>query len=138
MKYVVTIPAINYSFFVADVRGDSMPPLDDREGWKIEEGAWIELAPNLYEWPDGTEAPQTTLCQSLSDPKHYKVFNQPSDVPSNEFEPTKWNYGGTYSRRDWDQFTQKGLAALLKFHEIPDTDPPGAMEEAMRSIRGTH
>ncbi len=137
MSYVVTIPVVNYSFFVADVGGEPMPPLDDREGWEIQEGAWIEVVPNLYEWPDGTQAPQATLCQSTSNPKHYKVFNQPSDVPRDKFRETGRNFGGTYSRRGWDQFTQGGLAALLKFYEIPDTDAPEAMENAMRSIQGT-
>ncbi len=135
MTHVVTIPAINTSFFVADVPGESLPPLKGQPGWEIEEGAWIEVVPNLGEWPQGTEAPQTTLCRSLSNPQHYKVFNRPADADPTEFRATGMNFGGPYSRRGWDRFTREGLVALLKFYEIPDTDPPGAMDEAMRLIR---
>ncbi len=136
MVYLVTIPLIDYSFFVGDVEGDPMHPLESREGWEVQEGVWIEQVPNLYEWLDGTPAPEATLCQSLSDLKHYKVFNHPSDVPTNEFRPTGRNYGGSYSRKRWDRFSREGLSALLKFYEVPDTDAPEAMENAMRSIRG--
>lgn len=136
MKYVVTIPAVNYLYLVGDLPGESSPPLQGEKGWKVQEGGSVEVAANFGESPDGADAPWTTVCQSLSDPKHYKVFNHPSEAPSGEYRTTEWNWGGAYPRKDWDRFVREGLPALMHFHEIPDTDPPGAMDEAMRAIRG--
>ena len=138
MNYVVTIPTINCLFLVEDLPGESTLPLKGPIDWRIEEGGWVELVPNLSEWPNGTAAPQTTVCQSYVNLKRYKVFNRPEDVPHDEFQITGMNWGGFYSRRQWEQFAREGLAALLEFYEIPDTDSPGAMDEVMRSIRGVH
>ena len=135
MKYVVTIPAINYLFLVGDLPGESSPPLHGQEGWTVQEGGSVEVAANFGEWPDGADAPRTTVCQSLGDPGHYQVFNHPDDVPPGQYRATGLSWGGAYPRKDWDRFVRESLPALLNFYAIPDTDPPGADELAMHYIR---
>ena len=93
---------------------------------------------DLYEWPDGEQAPGlATLCQSLDDPQRFEVFKQSSDIREGDFKRTGWAYGGTLSEPDWKRFAQD-LPHVLDFYQIPDTDPPGAMDEVMHSLRAVN
>ena len=138
MTWVVKIPLnpmVRYLFMVETLPSEEATSLQGPGDWAIEEGGRVEVVPDFGEWPYGTKAPQTTVCQALEDPKYYKVFNRPSDVPLDQFQVTGLNWGGFHSRKGWDRYVGQGLAAMLEFSKIPDTDPPGAMEEVMRAIR---
>jgi hypothetical protein len=128
MGYAVKIPIMYTIFFMED-----RP--EEREDMEIEEGARVEVPPNLYRRPDGSEAPEVLLCRSTTDPKHYRVFHDRKDVDPSEFTPTGMTYGGFYTRPMWERFSE-AWPEFKSFYTLPDTDPPGAMEEAMRLIRG--
>ena len=134
MRYLVTIPPTFISFAVVDGPGEGNGTLADHEGWQIEEGAVVEIVPDLYKWAEGAPAPRATLCRSNTDPKHYKVFNQPTDVPD-EFEPTGNNFGGVYSHQRWERYVRDSIPILLKLYQVADTDPPELVDETIRSIQ---
>ncbi len=43
-------------------------------------------------------------------------------------------YGGAYTPAMWERFTT-GIPAMKAFHAIPDDDPPGAVDLALRYLR---
>jgi hypothetical protein len=122
----VTIEPLNTTYFVT-----GSPPGKD---WAIQEDVDLDLACNFHLWPLGEDRPEVVLCSSTSDPKHYKVFNHSREIDPAEFQPTGKNFGGVYSRTSWQRFL-KMLPADLAIQAIPDDDPPGAMDEAIRGIR---
>lgn len=134
MNYVVTIPAIETLFLVGDVPGETRPSLEGPTDWTIETDGWVEVAVNFSEWLSGA-APEMAVGRSLADPKRYKVFTRPQDVPQDQYQTTDWSWGGAYTRDRWEHFAHSGLPALLDLDQIPDNDPPGAMDEVMRRLR---
>ena len=131
----VTIPEMRSTFFAVNMSPNSFPASVDRTDWTIDDDVQLVVPEDLYLWPDGAEAPEpATLCRSKSDSKHYQVFKRPSDVREDEFSRTRMAYGGTLSESHWERFAQE-LPRILKFYRIPDTDPPGAMDEVLQSMR---
>ena len=128
MSCAVKIPGVPAVFFLTDVP-------DDPDELEIEEGAWVEIVSNYALWSGDAEVPRQFLCQSTADPKHYKMFKNTRDINPEEFAPTNLTFGGTFSKTSWNHYVQKAVPFIKSFHAIPDTDPPGAMEEAMRHIR---
>lgn len=124
--YAVTVEPLSAIFFMEE-RPEGIQ-------WEIQEGVDLDNPPNLWLWPDGEPAPEGVLCRSTSDPKRYKVFKYRREIDPGEFQPTGKNFGGIYSKAAWERF-QKFLLAELAIRAIPDDDPPGAMDEAIRSIR---
>ncbi len=127
MGYAVKIPLMYAIFFMED-----RP--EEQEDMEIEEGAWAEVPPNLYRRPDRSKAPEVLLCRSTTDPKHYRVFHDRNEIDPSGFTPTGMTYGGLYTRSMWERFSG-AWPEIKPFYTHPDTDPPGAFEEAMRYIR---
>ena len=78
----------------------------EREGLIVEEGAWIDVAPNISLWPEGARRPEQVLCQSVSDLKHYKLFKYRNEIPQDYCE-TGLNFGGTFSKVTWEKFDER-------------------------------
>jgi hypothetical protein len=127
MHGAVTIPEMYTTFFLGELP-------ENREGLKVDEGAWVEIPEDLSLWPEGTVAPQQTLCRSTTDPKIYKVFKYDSQIDRSMFMPTGTTYGGVYTREMWERFV-RDLPDIKAFHAIKGNDRPGAMDEVLRSIR---
>jgi hypothetical protein len=108
---------------------------DEGDDWEIEEGAWVEVGPDVEDDPTGPDRPASwTLAISKDDPKHYRLFKYPEGVESAGFEPTGRSYGGVYSRSMWERLAE-AIPWMRSFEAIGGNDPPGAMDEALRSIR---
>lgn len=125
--YAVTIEPLNSMIFLAD--------RPDTEHGEVLEDVQLDLPPlDLFLlWPEGMDRPESVLCRSTSDEKHFKVFKNPKDIEPSGFQPTGKTFGGFFSKASWDRFVEQ-LPAHLKFLAIPDNDPPGAWEEAYRNI----
>ena len=88
MLYAVTIEPLNATFFL------SQQP-DDNE-WQVQEGVELEIPFNYDTWSDGAEPPDQTLCVSITDPKHYKMFKYKRNVDPAQFKPAGRHFGGVY------------------------------------------
>ncbi len=131
----VTIPEMRSIFFAVNFSRESFPVSVDWADWPIVDDVRLVVPKDLYLWPEGQEAPGlATLCRSISDPKHYEVFKRSSDVPEDEFTRTGMAYGGTLSESHWERFVER-LPDILDFYRIPDTDPPGVMDEVIQSMQ---
>jgi hypothetical protein len=124
--FAVTVVPLNAVVFLTGPPGDGP--------WSVVEGVELDLASNYGLWPEGSPCPEQVVCVSTSDPKYFKVFKYSREIPLAEFQSTGRTFGGFFSERAWRRFREK-LAGQMKFLEIPDDDPPGAFDEAMRLIR---
>ncbi len=107
----------------------------EREGLEIEEGGWVEVPPDLVSLPvDNDRLAERTLGRSQADPRHYKMFKHPDDAARAGFDLTGMSYGGAYTPAMWARFTT-AIPSLKAFHEIPDDDPPGAVDLALSYLR---
>jgi hypothetical protein len=107
----------------------------EREGLEIEEGAWVEVPPDIIHWPtDYEHLAERTLGRSQADPKHYKMFKNLEEAERSGFEPTGMSYGGAYTPAMWERFTT-AIPAMKAFHAIPDDDDPGAGDLALSYLR---
>jgi hypothetical protein len=125
MLYAITIEPLNGIYFVYD-RPDDNP-------WEVEEGVELDIYP-FY----GTSTPdrgplRQTLCVSISDPKHYRVFLHSKDIGLDEYRPTGRRFGGLFSKAAWERFakTAPGIIASLC---TEDDEPLGDAEEAVAAI----
>ena len=126
MLYAVTIDPLNAIFFVGE------RPEGNR--WKVQEGVEIDIPINLADWPEGEESPVQVLCTAVSDPNHYRMFKNRRDIDFSEFQPTGKHFGGIYSKTAWARF-MKNLPTSLALQDIPDTERPGATDEAIDAIK---
>jgi hypothetical protein len=126
MLYAVTIEPFNATFFVSE--------RPDNTEWEVQGGVELDLPFNYGTWPDGAEPPEQILCTSVSDPKRYKVFKYARDIDTAEFQPTGKHFGGIYSRSTWSRF-MKNLPGALAVQNVPDTETPGATDEAVAAIK---
>ncbi len=55
---------------------------------------------DLAHWPDGGEAPSVTVCRSIADPGHYRVFKYASEVKDSGFTPTGYTFGSFWKLFD--------------------------------------
>jgi hypothetical protein len=134
--YAVTIEPIESIYFLSErPEGERWEAIQKNTKVKVEEGVGIEIPTNVNLWPDGAECPEQVLCRSTSDPKQFKIFKYTREINRNEFVPTGKNFGGAYSAKSWERFLEH-LPSRLATLEIPDTDPPGTIEEAIRDLRG--
>jgi hypothetical protein len=62
------------------------------------------------------------------------MFKYTRDIDLTEFQPTGKHFGGVYSRSTWARF-MKNLPAALAIPDVPDTEPPGATDEAVNAIK---
>jgi hypothetical protein len=113
MTCAVRVPDIDSVYFLTE-------PPDDIQGLDVEEGAWIDIPPNVHAWPQGVEAPEQILCRSGSDPRHYKLFKYRDEVDGDEWEPAGL-FGGTFSKESWTRFAL-GLDSIGALHAIPDEE----------------
>jgi hypothetical protein len=95
-------------------------PPDQTEGLEVVEGAWVEVPTNVNLWPEGAARPETVLCRSRLDPKHYKMFKYRREIDSQEWEETGLNFGGTFSKLSWHAFASRipSLMALQAISEL--------------------
>jgi hypothetical protein len=128
MSCAVKVPEMNAIIFLTT----DVP--ENRAGLEFEEGAWVEISPNDHLQSNGTEGTRYKLCQSTTDPRHYKLFWSGEEIDRTEFTPTGMLHGGIYSRSMWERFVE-ALPGIKAFNAITGNDPPGAMDEAMRHIR---
>ena len=127
MHCVVEIPEISAILSLMELPDDSL-------GLNVVEGGWIEVPPDIADWPIGTDRPPPrTLAVCETDPKHYRLFKFPDEVERAGFRATGMTYWGAYSPTSWKRFTEK-LPSIKAFYAIPD-DPPDAMEAATRYLR---
>jgi hypothetical protein len=124
--YAVTLEPLNSVYFLADRPGDGP--------WTVDEGVELDLTPQCDIWLEGSPRPEQEVTVSVSDPKHYKIFKYSRDIDPELFRPTGKRFGGIFSKRVWEKFAM-GLQNELRVRAIPDDDPPGAFDEAMRLIR---
>jgi hypothetical protein len=124
--YAVTLEPLNSVYFLAERPGDGP--------WTVEEGVDLDLASGYDVWHEGSPCPEQVVGVSTSDPKLYKVFKYSRDMNPDDFKSTGKTFGGFFSKRSWERFKSK-LPGFLAVAEIPDEDPPGAYDEAMRMIR---
>lgn len=128
MHGIVKIRGLNGVYYLTEIPEKS----DD---WEIEEGAWVEVPANISEWPEGTDRPPPkTLAVSKADRKHYRLFKYPEEVERSGFEPTGMSYAGAYSPSQWKKLVT-AIPFMRSFEAIKGNDPPGVMDEALRSIR---
>jgi hypothetical protein len=133
MRCVVRIPWMYTILALAEAPGGR----DDleREGLEIEEGAWVEVPPDVADWPtDYDRLAERTLGRCRAEPRHYKLFRHPDEADRAGFDSTGMVFGGVYTPAMWRRFAE-ALPEIKAFHEIPDDDPPGAYEEALRYLR---
>lgn len=116
MSYAVKTPPLRSIYFLMDLP-------EDREGLEIEDGAWVDIPPNVHAWPPGTNAPEQVLCRLRQDPKHYKLFKYRDEIDGADWEDTGMNLGGTFSASSWGRFA-RGLGSLKALHAIPDAEGP--------------
>jgi hypothetical protein len=114
MSFAVKTPPLTSIYFLMDLP-------DNTEGLEVEEGAWVEVPTNVNAWPEGARRPETVLCRSREDPKHYKLFKYRNEIEGTEWEETGLNFGGTFSKTSWERFA-KSLPSLMALHAIPDED----------------
>lgn len=128
MRCVVKVPGLDTIYSLMEVPAG-------RDGLVIEEGAWIEVPPDIVDWPDGADRPPSpTLGVSRSDPGHYRLFKRPEEVEAAGFEPTGKSFGGHYSPSQWERLVRR-IPSMRAFEAIKGNDRPGAMDEALRYIR---
>jgi hypothetical protein len=134
--YAVTIEPLGTIFFLAErPEGKGWEAIQQLATVHVQEGVGIDIAPNFDSRPEGAAPPEHVLCVSTTEPKNYKIFRYHREVNGSSFRPTGKDFGGVFSKRTWERFQEK-IPAWLASLAIPDTDPPGAMEEALRNIRG--
>jgi hypothetical protein len=126
--YAVTIDALNSIVFLEEGPGEGP--------WTVQEGAELDIPSNIARHPGGGP-PEPVLGVSTTDPDHFKLFVDTRDVVPSGFRPSGRRFGGLFSRRVWERF-KAILPGHLEVLDGPDTDPPGAFEEAMRHIRESH
>jgi hypothetical protein len=126
MLHAVIMGPFNAIFFVSE--------RPDANEWEVQEGVSLDIPFNYDTRPDGEEAPEQILCRSVSDSKHYKMFKYSRDIDPTEFQPTGKHFGGIYSRSTWSRF-MSNLPGALAVQKVPDTEPPGATDEAVSAIR---
>jgi hypothetical protein len=127
MLYAVTIETLNTTFFVCDC--------PDTNEWQLQEGVSLDSAP-LY----GTGRPdrvpfEQILCESISDPKYYKLFRNPKDIDPDQFRPTGRHYGGLFSKPSWERFAKRAPSAIAIL-EIPDEVPHGPLQAVASHEQG--
>jgi hypothetical protein len=126
MLYAVTIDALNAIFFVSE--------RPDGDQWEVVEGVSLDAPPVYGIGRPGREQQEQILYVSLSDPKHYKVFINPRDVDSDEFQPAGRHFGGLYSKPSWERFAKIAPSAITTLCTEAD-EPQGATEEAVAAIK---
>ena len=114
MSVAVKTPPLKAVYFVTE-----RP--DDVLGLEIEDGAWIDIPPNLHAWPEGVGRPEQVLCQSVTDPLHYKIFKYRMEIDPAEFREIGMHFGGTFSKSSWERFARVH-ASFKALHAIPDED----------------
>ena len=131
MQCAVKIPELS-TIYVVTMLEEYLKPSD---GVEIVKDAWVETPMNIAEWPDGEERPPVrTLGVSRTDPKHFREFKHANELEKDGFEPTGMSYGGIYSPSQWERLAER-IPAMKAFEAIKGHDRPGAMDEALRSIR---
>ena len=131
----VTIPDMRSTFFVVNFTRELLPDSEDWGDWPIHEGVRLEVAPDLFDWPDEPDDYEPPiLCQSVSDPGLYRVFKRSADIPAADFARTGWAYGGGYREARWTRFTEL-LPRFLEFCRIPDTDSTESIDAALQPLR---
>jgi hypothetical protein len=126
MLYAVTIDPLNAIYFVSE-RPEADP-------WKVQEGVELDIPFNYDIWPDNEECPEQILCASVSEPNRYKIFKYKRDIDPTEFRLTGKHFGGLYSRTTWARF-MTNLPTSLAVQDVPDSEPPGATDEAVAAIK---
>jgi hypothetical protein len=69
----------------------------------------------------GARQPETLLCQSSEDPKHYKLFKYRNEIEGSEWQDVGLDFGGTFSKDSWERFAAK-LPAIRALQAIPDDE----------------
>ena len=124
MLYAVTIEPLAVVLFTDE------PP--EGGNWDVEEGVSLDLPFNYAAWPEGSERPRQILCRLKSDPKYYKVFRYPREIPP-EYEPTGKSFGGFLPGPAWPEFA-RALSGAVASRATADDEPPGATDEALRAL----
>ena len=132
--YAVTIEPLRGVYFLDTLPDSVRDQAAEDDRWKVEEGVELDLPLNFGTWSEGAEPPEQVLCRSVSDPKSYKIFKYQRDIDPAEFHPTDKHFAGIFSRSSWDRL-MKILPARLAHAEVPDTEPPGATEEAVAALK---
>ncbi len=132
--YAVTIEPLRGVYFLETLPDSVRTKAAEDDHWKVEEGVELDLPLNFGTWSEGAEPPEQVLCRSVSDPKLYKIFKYRRDIDPAEFQPTGKHFAGIHARSTWDRL-MKILPARLALEELPDTEPPGATEEAVAAIK---
>jgi hypothetical protein len=101
---VLMLPEYTAVFLTA--RPEYVPP-----GWEIVDDVRLSVPENLHLWPEGADRPQARLCNSIDDPKFFRVFKYEREIDRSRFKLAGLSYRGVYGypSRSWD--------LLLKFHE---------------------
>jgi hypothetical protein len=126
MLYAVTIEPLNATFFMSQHPDDGQ--------WEVQEDVELEIPFNYDTRSNGAEPPDQILCISVTDPKHYKMFKYKRNVDPGQFKPTGRHFGGVYSKSTWTRF-MNSLPGALAVHNLPDSEPPGATDEAVAFIK---
>jgi hypothetical protein len=121
--YAVMIKPMNTICFVTKQPEALDPPIE--ENVEVVENVEIDIPPDLYNWPEGTDRPENALGEARDDPKRFKLFKYQKEMDHTEYHPTGINFGGLYSKERWDEFS-KSLPALLQFFAMPDDPVPSA------------
>jgi hypothetical protein len=134
--YAVTIEPIATIFFLsARPEGKVWDEIQQIAIVQVQEGVGIDIAPNYAIWSEGADCPWPILCVSTTDPDRYKIVHETREIDPSLYRPAGKDFGGVLSKRTWERFQEK-IPAWLADLAVPDTDPPGAMEEALCNIRG--
>ena len=132
--YVVTIEPLRGIYFLDTITASLRERASKDSRIRIQEGVELDLPVNYDTWSEGAESPEQIVCTSVTNPKHYKMFKYLRDVDPTEFKPTGKHFAGIYSSTSWERF-MKNLPARLALEEVPDTEPPGATDEAIAALK---
>jgi len=79
-------------------------PREDGFHGKFEDGVSLDYNPNVHKWDQGKPRPELTLSRSRINSKEYKVFQYPTSVNLDEFEPLP--AGNIYVFHSWEEYTK--------------------------------
>ena len=86
--------------------------------WEVETEVELDLAENLYDWPDGTPMPNPVVCGSKTNPKYFKVFKHPSQIDETRFESPGRQFGGLFSSETWQRFAPRLITEYSDLREM--------------------
>ncbi len=121
MLSAVTIPELVTTFFVEDLVRETLPVVESRGCWKVEDNVRVDVPGDLYVWPEDETPEPILLCQSVGDHEHYRVFRRSADAAVAKFERTGMTFGRVWAPAQWQRFASH-LPGLIDSYRPADPE----------------